>query len=100
MAKKKSNSGQGPITLLKRYMVEAGWRLKEESSIADVVVVIVATTGKNGRTYIEYGSANPAAVRGVVDAAYEAEFNEPIIIEIEAETGEDGEFDGDVEETD
>ena len=57
-------------------------RLREESALVDVVVVVVGTTGKAGEVLIDYGQSNPAAVFGVMSEALESlDCDEPEEIE-------------------
>lgn len=47
------------------------WRLREESTIAEVVISIVGTGGHSGEVFVEWGQSNPAGVYGVLQTAME-----------------------------
>tara|TARA_R110000803_G_scaffold43701_7_gene93056 strand:+ start:9101 stop:9361 length:261 start_codon:yes stop_codon:yes gene_type:complete len=68
MAKRRTTT-EKLLELTGELMPAACNRLREECSSADVVVVIVATRGKAGEVYIDWGQSNPAAVFGVLEEA-------------------------------
>lgn len=64
MAKKHARKSWSGV--LRELMVAACWRMREESTKAEVVIVIVGTGGRQGKVMYEAGQSNPSAAYGVM----------------------------------
>lgn len=68
---------------LPELMAAAVWRMREESTEAETIILIVGTSGRKGKVRLEFGTGNPAAVYGVLcDAIQQLE----VELNIEPET--------------
>lgn len=78
MAKRPRNASltKAERATLKEQMAAAAWRLIEEVPRANVVVIHLATEGKRGEVFTEYGKAHSQAAKAVADAGYVQEWGE------------------------